>query len=315
MQHLRDLEALQLDESFVTIGSFDGVHLGHQSLIRQMVAAARKAQSPAVVLTFYPHPSVVLRGRRPAFYITTPKEKAALLGELGVDFVVTKTFDRRLARVGALEFLQLLKEHLGMRELWVGENFALGHDREGNVAFLQAHSGEMGFTLRVVPPVAEGGEVISSTRVREALRAGDVARVARYLGRPFVIPGDVVPGSGRGKELGMPTANLQVWEERAFPGSGVYACFAYREGERWMAVTNIGLRPTFDEELERPVIESHLLDFQGDLYGARLELAFIERLRDERKFPNPQALLEQIRTDIERARQLLSTRAQRSEHG
>jgi|Deesub1362A_J573_1020465.scaffolds.fasta_scaffold02271_6 riboflavin kinase/FMN adenylyltransferase len=315
MEHLRDLKSLHLDGSYVTIGSFDGVHLGHQSLIRHLVAAARKAALPSVVLTFYPHPSVVLRGRRPAFYISTPKEKAALLADLGVDIVITQTFDRHLSRVKALEFLELLRRHLGMRALFAGENFALGHGREGNVAFLKAHCEALGFALHVVEPVLAGGEVISSTRVREALRAGDVARVARYLGRPFVIPGEVVAGSARGKQIGIPTANLKVWEERAFPGSGVYACFARKEGGRWQAVTNIGVRPTFSDNQAQPVIEAHLLDFQGDLYGSHLELVFIERLRDERRFPSPEALIQQIQADIKRAREILNEYVQRSEHG
>ena len=163
--------------------------------------------------------------------------------------------------------------------------------------------------MHIFPPVSLGGEVVSSTRVREALRSGDVARAGSYLGRPFVVPGEVVPGAGRGKRLGIPTANLAVWEERAVPGPGVYACLAEIGTARWQAVTNVGVRPTFEEGSTASVVEAHLLDFSGDLYGREVRLAFVERLRDERKFPGPEALLEQIQRDVRRAREALDRRA------
>jgi riboflavin kinase/FMN adenylyltransferase len=294
----------------LTIGSFDGVHRGHRALIQAMAAEARRAGLPAVVLTFFPHPSVVLRGRQPAFYITSPEEKAALLEELGVDIVVTQHFDQALAQVTANDFLDLLTRHLAFRELWIGEDFALGHRREGNRLFLEKASASRGFSLHVFPPVSLGGEVVSSTRVREALRSGDVARAASYLGRPFVVPGKVVQGAGRGKRLGIPTANLALWEERAVPGPGVYACIAEIGSGRWQAVTNVGVRPTFEEGRSTSVVEAHLLDFDRDLYDRELRLAFIERLRDERRFPGPEALLEQIQRDIRRAREALARKVE-----
>ncbi|MEW6567064.1 MAG: bifunctional riboflavin kinase/FAD synthetase [Chloroflexota bacterium] len=308
MPHLHDLSQVRLETCALTIGSFDGVHLGHQALIRSVVEDARQSGMSAVVLTFYPHPSVVLRGRRPAFYITTPDERAALLMRMGVDLVITQTFDTALSRVTANEFLDRLQSSLQMRSLWVGEDFALGHRRQGNVPFLEQAAARRGFRLQVEPPVLVDGEVVSSTRVRESLRAGDVARAGRYLGRPFVIPGKVIQGAGRGKRLNMPTANLEIWEERACPGSGVYACLARVQGRSWKAVTNIGVRPTFEGDGRRPVVEAHLLDFDGELYGEEMRLAFIDRLRDERRFPDPQALIEQIQRDILRARVILDSR-------
>jgi riboflavin kinase/FMN adenylyltransferase len=306
MQHFQDIDALQLPASALTIGSFDGVHLGHQALIRQMVAAAEEIKIPSVVVTFYPHPSVVLGGRRPSFYITSPDEKAARLGELGVDYIVTQEFNSSLSLMRASDFLKWLKDQLKFQMLWVGENFALGYRREGDVGFLEEISEEYDFELHVVAPIFVDGEIISSTRVREALRSGDVDRVARYLGQPFILRGTVVSGVGRGKRLGIPTANLMIWEEMAFPAPGVYACIANLNGEAYPSVVNIGVRPTFKDDLDAPLIEAHLVGFNGDLYDKELELRFIQRLRKEQRFNDPEDLIGQIQKDIERAIEILS---------
>lgn len=308
MQHLQNIDQLSLDSCSLTIGSFDGVHRGHQALIQDLVHHAQQQDHPAVVMTFYPHPSVVLRDRKPAFYINTPDEKAELLGQLGVDIVVTQPFNLELSRVSAEDFLGHLKRYSGFDHLWIGENFALGHNRRGDRFFLEQEGQTRGFALHVVTPVLVSGEVVSSTRVREALRSGDVARVERYLGRPFELPGKVVRGAGRGHKLGFPTANLEIWNERAFPRTGVYACIAEVEAKRWKAVTNIGVRPTFDGGDASPTVEAHLLDFTGDLYEEEIRLAFIARLRDERRFSHPEALMERIQLDIDRAKEVLEGR-------
>lgn len=313
MRHVGSLDDLQLAGSALTIGSFDGVHRGHQALIGALVQGARAAGLPSALLTFYPHPSVVLRGRKPAFYIDTPEEKAARLAALGVDHVITQPFDAALAAVSAEAFLDRLQARLGFRQLYVGEDFALGYRRQANVLFLEREAGARGFRLLVHPPVLVDGEVVSSTRVREALRSGDVARVARYLGRPFSIPGRVVRGVGRGRSLGIPTANLSIWEERAVPGAGVYACLAGVGRAETPAVINIGVRPTFEGQSAMPVVEAHLLDFDGDLYDQELRLAFIERLRDERRFEGPPALRAQIERDILRARVILNSRGEEAD--
>lgn len=305
MQHFDSLNAVRLKQSALTIGAFDGVHRGHQKIIAKM--KADNQGEPVAVLTFYPHPSVVLHGRKPSFYLTSPEEKAELLGDLGVDVVITQTFDKQLSQLTAGDFLDRLADRLGMRSLWVGPDFALGYQRQGDIPYLREQAVERGYRLHVVEPLKLDGEVISSTRIRESLRSGDVRRAASYLGRWFSIPGTVSQGAGRGKKLGVPTANLQVWPERAFPRVGVYACYACAGG-RWIpAVTNVGLRPTFEDAGGRPVIEAHLLDFEGNLYGERMTLRFVERLRDERKFDGPQALLDQIRRDIESGRKTLAT--------
>jgi riboflavin kinase/FMN adenylyltransferase len=305
MKHVSDVTALSLPGSVLSIGSFDGVHLGHQALVSRLVQHARLARLPAVVLTFFPHPSVVLRGRQPALYINTPDEKAELLAGLGVDYVVTRTFDVGLSHLSADAFLDLLRTHLGLRALVVGEDFALGYRREGGRIFLEQAAPQRGFRLEIVPPLMLDGEPVSSTRVREALRSGDVRRAAAYLGRPFVLPGTVVRGVGRGRKLGIPTANLGFWNERAYPAPGVYACWAEFAGKTYPAVTNIGMRPTFNDGLLHPVVEAHLLGFSEDLYDQEVRLSFVERLRDEQRFEGAEALSAQISRDIERARTIL----------
>ena len=305
MSRYDSLEGLHLSASVLAVGSFDGVHRGHQALISALVEDARRLDHPAVVLTFFPHPSVVLRGRRPSFYLMSPDEKAEALAAMGVNIVVTLPFDQATEHTTASDFLALLQSHLSFRELWVGEDFALGYRREGNQQFLEHASSTHGYSLHVVPPFLMGGEAVSSTRIREALRSGDVARAGAYLGKPFALPGKVTRGVGRGRRLGFPTANLEFWDERAYPGVGVYACWVSVEGRRYAAVTNIGLRPTFEPDNQHPTIEAHLLDASLDLYDREITLVFVERLRDERRFGDAEALRGQIRRDIARARELL----------
>lgn len=309
MQHVQNLSELQIERSSLTIGSFDGVHLGHHDLLKRMAERAKEAEVPVVVLSFFPHPSVVLRQRTPAFYITTPDEKAELLGQEGVDYVITQPFDIELSKVEAGDFLDRLTAQLGFVDLWAGEDFALGHQRRGNRHFLEKESRARNFNFHLVPPLLVGGEVVSSTRVRESLRSGDVARAATYLGRSFSLVGVVQEGAGRGKELGIPTANLKIWEERATPAVGVYACIVEVDGQRKQAVTNIGYRPTFEDKPEGPIIEAHILDFERELYGQEIKVEFIDRLRDEMRFSGPEELLEQIELDISYARGLLKNQA------
>ncbi len=311
MHHIKDLNSIQLDHCNLTIGSFDGVHRGHQEIIKGLVTDAKAEGGPSVALTFFPHPSAVLLGRKPIFYLTSPDEKADLLGTMGVDYVITQRFDLPLARIRASAFLDTLQNRLGFRCLWIGEDFAFGYQREGDQHFLKQVSAERGFELQVVPPVIVDNEVVSSTRIRNALRVGEVTLAAELLGRHFSFTGMVVTGSDRGKRLGFPTANLRIDEDRAYPGPGVYVCLAEVAGRRWSAVTNIGVRPTFEENQEIATIETHLLDFQGDLYNQEIRLAFIERLRDEKRFSNSAALISQINQDIDQARHILETELER----
>ena len=308
MRHFWSLEGIDLHNSWLTIGSFDGVHRGHQEILRKLTAGAHEAGSPAVVITFFPHPSVVLGKRKDAHYLTSPEERAALLGYYGVDVVITYPFNRQVASTSAHDFIANLDEPLDINHLIVGYDFALGKDREGNVTRLKSLGEAFGYTVDSIPPFQLDGEIVSSSRIRDLLITGEVAQAARLLGRPYQIPGDVITGEGRGSTIGIPTANLAVWAEQTIPKSGVYVCQAEVNGETWGAVTNIGVRPTFDSGSSTPTVEAHLLDFHEDLYGQKIRLEFLSRLRDEQRFPSVNALVSQIHADIERAREFFAVR-------
>ncbi|MCS7179013.1 MAG: bifunctional riboflavin kinase/FAD synthetase [Anaerolineae bacterium] len=304
MELTHDLESLNLSiPSHVTIGAFDGVHRGHQHLIGSMVRAAHEAARIAVVLTFDPHPGALL-GRRPTAALTTLEERAALIADLEVDVLVVLRFTPTVAGTPATRFIHLMRHHLHMVELWVGPDFALGHRREGNVPFLQQLGAQEGFAVRVVEPLRWRGAVVSSTRIRAALTAGDIEEANGCLGRPYRLTGQVVRGRGLGRQIGIPTANLIPPPDRLLPANGVYAGYAHTwEAGSWPTVINVGVRPTIAPD--HLTVEAHLLDFEGDLYDQTLALDFIARLRDEQAFPSLNALVDQIQQDIARAREIL----------
>jgi riboflavin kinase/FMN adenylyltransferase len=291
--------------TILTIGSFDGVHLGHQFLVSEVVEYSRRNNLRSVVLTFYPNPAVVLGRYSESTYIHRPEEKASLLMDMGVDWVVTMQFDHELAEISAAEFVSRLRETLDFRHLWCGENFAFGRNREGDIKWLTQNADSFGFELNVANSVEEDGIVVSSSRVRNYIGDGEVSAAARYLGRPLRVPGIVKQGAGRGRSIGFPTANLSIWSHRACPSQGVYLAYALLENERYPAVVNIGKRPTFEDEDSRIIIEAHLLNYQGNLYGRQLSLDFVERLRDERKFTSVDLLVSQINKDVLEARSRL----------
>lgn len=313
MQHFTSLEDLHLNETWGTIGAFDGVHRGHQVLIQQLVSSAHNAQKPSVVVTFYPHPVVVLRKIVTPFYLTSSDERAALLGELGVDYVVTIPFSVELSKLNAYQFMRMLAEHLGLRKLFTGHDFALGHNREGDVKRLRNIGEELGYEVEVVRPLDFGGEIVSSSKIRTLVSKGEVEQAARLLGRPYSLSGQVVHGDGRGHGLGIPTSNLEVQPQRILPANGVYACWAIVNEERIPAVTNVGVRPTFEDQPLQPRVEAHLLDFQGQLYGQMIKLQFITRIRPEKRFSAIGELLEQIRKDIQIAREVFANAEQKSD--
>lgn len=303
MQHFRSLDGVQLHHAWLTIGSFDGVHLGHQEVVRRLVAGAKHVGSPAVVLTFFPHPAIVLKKRQEPFYLTTPNERAKLLGELGVDVVITHPFNREVSQISAHDFMVKLSAHLGLRHLCVGHDFALGRNREGNVARLKTLGDGLGYKVDVVQPITLEGDIISSSEIRANLATGNIKRANQLLGRPYQLSGEVVTGDGRGKTIGIPTANLSVWEERAIPKGGVYVCRAYVDGVGMSAVTNIGYRPTFEDQTNTPHVETHILDFMDEIYGKEVQLDFVDYLRAEERFESVNALVKQINLDIAQARQ------------
>ena len=306
MAHFRSLDDLTLQNAWLTIGVFDGVHRGHQEIIRQLTAGAHADRAPAVVLTFFPHPAVILGGKNDFKSLTTPEERAALLESLGVDTVITHPFDRALAAQTAEEFMCRVALTLGLRRLLVGFDFALGHGREGNVARLTELGKTLGYEVHTITPVTNGKETISSTRIRQQILAGEVTAAAVGLGRCYALTGPVIRGDGRGKKINIPTANLDIPAEKVIPANGVYACWAWASGKKYLSVTNLGIRPTFTTEENAPHVETHLLDFDRDLYGQEVKLEFVERLREERKFPSVDALVGQIHRDIARASRILN---------
>lgn len=308
MQHVYSLDdAHPSGPTIVAVGMFDGVHRGHQHLLRRLVQTARARDLVPAVLTFFPHPDVVLGRASGRYYLTSPQQRADLLAGLGVELVVTHPFDETVRHMRAAEFVDRLLAHLRLRELWVGPEFALGYKREGDVAFLRAEGARKGFALEVVGLVTndDNGDVISSSTIRAALAEGDMSVATRRLGRPYRLEGEVVHGDGRGRTIGFPTANLDVWDEQFLPRKGVYAGWAHLNGETFMAVANIGNRPTFNGGLV--TVEAYLLDFDRDIYGEHLAFDVVAYLRPELKFDSVEALIAKIREDVIQGRALLST--------
>jgi riboflavin kinase / FMN adenylyltransferase len=306
MQHYHSLDSLALQDAWLTIGIFDGVHRGHQEILRRLVSGAHKEGSPAVVLTFTPHPAVVLGGKTDFQCLTTPGERVELLESLGVDGVITQTFDRALASQTAEEFMRRVARTLGLRRLLIGYDTALGRGREGNAARLTEIGQELGYIVQVVPPLKDEAGILSSTRIRAAVAAGNVPAAASDLGRYFFVAGPVIHGDGRGQALNIPTANIRVPAGKLIPANGIYATWAWVGGKKYRAATSIGIRPTFTPEESVPHVEAHILDFEKDLYGHPIKLEFVEYLRPEEKFPSVEALIEQIHADIARARKILN---------
>lgn len=305
MQHLHSLDHVQLSSAWISIGSFDGVHRGHQSLVKNLVDEAHRAGHPAVIITFFPHPVVVLRKVTDPHYLSSPEERAALLAKSGIDLLITLPFTLELAAVSAADFMQRLSERLGVRQLWVGADFALGRNREGSVSRLREIGEHMGFDVRVIDPVLDEHEVISSSLIRAAVRAGRVREAARMLGRNYTISGEVIHGDGRGHSLGIPTANVAYWPQRLLPAYGIYANLVNLDNQRIPAVSNVGIRPMFENPQLGPQVEAHILDFDQDLYGKEITIEFVEYLRAEQKFASISALLGQIQKDIHIAREVL----------
>jgi riboflavin kinase/FMN adenylyltransferase len=291
----------------VTVGNFDGVHRGHQALVRAATEAARAQGGLAVVLTFDPHPSHVLSPHRAPETLMTVAQKAEILGELGIDRLAVLPFTREQAEQTAEAFARsILHECLGARTVIVGEGFRFGRHRQGDAKGLAELGQSMGFAVQAVGAVLHEGAPISSTRVREAVARGEMESARELLGRPYFIDGRVQRGDGRGRTIGFPTANLALLNE-AVPGGGVYACRVRvldgGESAPRPAVVNVGRRPTFGGgEL---LVEVHILDYQADLYEKTLRVAFESKLRDERTFPGVDALKAQIEADVAAARRRL----------
>jgi len=304
MQHYRSLEEVNLQDSWLTIGVFDGIHRGHQEIIKKLTTGAHANDAPAVVLTFDPHPASVL-SEHEIKCVTLPDERADLLGKLGVDVVITERFTRELSTVTAYDFMSRLTPQLGLRHLLIGYDFALGKGREGNAPRLTEIGLELGYTVEVVSALSDDSGVISSTEIRKLIEVGNVAEAARLLGHPYSLHGPVIHGDGRGRTINVPTANISYSHDKMIPAKGIYACWAYLNDKKYLAAINIGTNPTFTPDKQSPNVEAHLLDFHRELYGEDVRLEFVARLRDELKFDSVDELLEQIWKDVAKVREIL----------
>ncbi len=296
----------------VAIGVFDGVHRGHQRIVREAVMSAREvAGSLATAVTFRPHPEAVLRPHPAPRLLTSLARKAELMEGLGVDEMVVVHFDRDFAHLSPADFCRLvLSRRLGARLVLVGENFRFGHGGVGGPSDLRQYGSQHGFEVRTVALAEQGGEVISSTRIRNLVAAGRVSEAAALLGRPHRIEGVVVAGAGRGRTLEAPTANLAVEPETAVPHHGVYVTRSLIDGrESHPSVTSVGTNPTFEVD-KKLRIETLLLDYSGDIYGRTLALDFLEWIRAQQTYPDADSLVHRIREDIEVARSYLRSRGE-----
>lgn len=296
---------------FLTIGNFDGVHRGHQALVAALAEAAHAAGCRAGLLTFDPHPLAVLRPDLPLVSLTSIAERAEFLAALGLDFMLVLPFTHQTAALSADEFMAEVAQHLALRRLWVGPDFALGRGREGNVGRLAAIGAQLGFEVHVVAPFSWQEQPVRSSRIRSLLsEAGAAEEAANLLGRPYALWGQVAEGDRRGRRLGFPTANVVPPSDRLVPANGVYACWAWRGSRGYPAVVNVGVRPTFDDpQRATRSIEAYLFDFTGDLYGQELGLSFVARLRGEQRFPDAAALRAQIEADVAAGRRILANPA------
>lgn len=289
--------------AFITIGNFDGVHLGHRHIFQRLIHEAHEEERQALLVTFVPHPKMVMHPeRRPFYLLTTIEEKIKLLEALDLDAIILIPFTLPYAETTAEAFMDSLWKNLQMRKIFIGHDYRFGKGKAGNGDLLVAYGEKLGFDVTVANAFSVGDIVISSTGIRKAILEGDVKKAALLLGRPYNVSGAVIEGKQRGGAMGFPTANIKPHKE-LLPGKGVYAAVVNLEGERYQSVLNLGHNPTFGNV--QLSLEVHLMDFNGDIYGKPLEILFIDRIREERRFSDPEELSLQIKKDGDMARAIL----------
>jgi riboflavin kinase/FMN adenylyltransferase len=288
----------------LTIGNFDGVHLGHQYLVRQVIEQAKARGMTPGAVTLYPDPVRVLRPEEPMKYLTSLEERLELLRGLGLELVVPLSFTSELAELSPRQFLELLKERLDLGVLVMGPDNVFGRNREGTPERVRETGQELGFEVEVLPAPLSDGTPVSATAIRNALAEGDLDAVTRQLGRWYSLRGPVVRGDQRGRGIGFPTANIAVTADRAMPAFGVYATWAHVRGKRYASATNIGMRPTFNGQ--RPSVETYIIDFEGDIYDDVIRIELVSRLRPEQRFNSLEEIKAQIGRDVEQARKVLA---------
>jgi riboflavin kinase/FMN adenylyltransferase len=289
-----------------TVGTFDGVHLGHWAVLQEIRRRAEETERRSILVTFDPHPLRIVRPEHAPPLLTTPVEKKEILAESGLDWAVFLTFSEALSRYEPRRFVEeILVGRLGVEELVIGYDHGFGRDREGDPATLQRIGRELGFTVDVVEPVAAEGSAVSSSRIRRLIGGGEVEEARACLGRPYSLRGIVVRGDGRGKGLGFPTANLAVaGGDKLIPPQGIYGVRGVLRSGTYAGALHLGPRPTFKGS--PPSIELHLIDFEGDIYGEEVRVDFVQKLRDVEPFTTVDALVRQIRVDVEAAREAVA---------
>lgn len=310
MKIIQDIETIQepFKSAVITIGNFDGVHIGHQALFHEVIELADAMDGTAIAITFEPHPiRVITRNGHPPL-ITLYEQKAELIEKTGIDVLICIPFTMDFATISARSFVEdILVRRIGMKAIVVGQDYTFGNKREGNVALLKRYADEMGFKVVVADWIQSStvdNDRISSTAIRELVSDGQMEKAGRMLGRNYQIRGTVAHGRDRGgKLLGIPTANINLYDELC-PKAGVYAVIVNHDGMRYQGVANIGYSPTFDDHVF--TVEAHILDFKKDIYGQKIMVNFVQRLRDEKKFANISELVDQIRQDIADAREILA---------
>jgi len=291
-------------QTLLTIGVFDGVHAGHRYLLKGLQQQAAERNLLSGVVTFNPHPQSVLHPHDQLPWLSNLEDRVTTLQQLGLDIVAVLRFTLKVAQLGARDFMSLLKKYLKMQGIMVGPDFALGRGGEGNITLLRTLGDEMKFTVEVVPPYTINGQVVSSTLIRQALIQGDMKRVKKLMGRHFYLRGKVITSDKRGRLLGFPTANLDIQPQQALPDNGIYATITQVDGKQFPSATNIGSRPTFGEG--KRMVETHLLNYEGNLYGKEIRLEFAQKLRDEQRFPSSEELKTQIEKDVRKVEALLA---------
>ena len=294
-------------DTLLTIGVFDGVHLGHKYLLSQLTEQARERNLLSGVITFNQHPQEALSPQTKLPFLTNLAQRTKLIKNEGVEAIIPLSFTAELAQLSARQFANLLKKYLRMRGLVLGADFALGKDREGDADTLRRLGEDMDFTVTVIPPIMVNGEVVSSTAIRNALANGDMKKVLQLIGRPFSLNGRVIKGTGRGTELGFPTANLDIDPRQALPADGVYATWSHIDDQIYQSMTNIGKQLTFGGG--QRTIEVYILDYHDNLYGHELTIDLMERLRGEKQFGTAEELKKQISEDIKQGRAILTSQA------
>ncbi len=308
MSHITELSSLTPDRPTVlTIGKFDGVHIGHQHLLARLRRRAADLDGQSAVMVLYPNPLTVLRPDVTVLNISPLEERVRLLTDLGIDEVLVQPFTREFSQQTADDFIAAVLRHMRLVELWEGPLFALGRGRQGNIPYLRGLGERLGFTVHEVAPFTLNGETVSTSHIRGLLAEGHVERAAWLLGRPHDVSGPVVHGAKRGRDLGYPTANLDIAADIVVPAHGIYAVRCALGDEVLDGVASIGVRPTFDNGARS--VEVYLLDFDRDIYGQTLRVEFIARLRDEQRFPSAEALVEQMGRDVENGRAALARAA------